>query len=284
MENNEENIRKIVEESFSYADCLRKINKQPFGQNYYYIKKLIRKYNLDISHFNPSKYAGKNATFKKKPIEEYLVKDKLIHVHQLKLRLVDEGIFEYKCYGCGITEWKNQRIPLELDHIDGDKTNNTLENLKILCPNCHSITPTYKRKNAKLAKPKKVYRCECGKQKKKRSKLCQACHLSNGNFIEVRQNTEHITKIQWMPDEELEKLVWSKPMKDLGKDLGVSDNAIRKRCKRIGIELPSRGYWLKKAIKKPQVKKKKPCSCGNMMKMTAKRCRRCVREKVYYAD
>ena len=54
-----------------------------------------------------------------------------------------------RCEKCGLTEWNNQPIPLEAHHIDGDKCNNTLENLELLCPNCHTLTPNYGTKNKK---------------------------------------------------------------------------------------------------------------------------------------
>lgn len=69
------------------------------------------------------------------------------NTNQLRKRLIKEGIKQYICENCGLTEWLGQPIPLELDHIDGDSTNHSLENLKILCPNCHALTPTYRGKN-----------------------------------------------------------------------------------------------------------------------------------------
>jgi hypothetical protein len=53
----------------------------------------------------------------------------------------------YKCWECGLEEWRNKPIVLELEHNDGNSDNNDLENLSLLCPNCHSQTPTYKAKN-----------------------------------------------------------------------------------------------------------------------------------------
>lgn len=67
--------------------------------------------------------------------------------NKLRIRLINEGIKEHKCESCGIEEWMNNPISLELDHIDGDRTNHTLDNLRILCPNCHSQTSTYRGKN-----------------------------------------------------------------------------------------------------------------------------------------
>ena len=53
----------------------------------------------------------------------------------------------HKCSCCGLSEWMGQPIPLELDHTDGDASNNSMENLAVICPNCHGITPTWKGRN-----------------------------------------------------------------------------------------------------------------------------------------
>ncbi len=69
--------------------------------------------------------------------------------YKLKLRLFKAKIKDEKCEICGIIDWLGNKIPLELDHIDGNRTNHRLENLRILCPNCHSQTSTYRAKNIK---------------------------------------------------------------------------------------------------------------------------------------
>ena len=66
---------------------------------------------------------------------------------KLRIRLIKAGIKEHECESCGIREWMNNPISLELDHIDGNRTNHSLDNLRILCPNCHSQTSTYRGKN-----------------------------------------------------------------------------------------------------------------------------------------
>lgn len=66
---------------------------------------------------------------------------------KLKLRLFKEGIKKNKCENCGLDSWLDSKINCELDHIDGDRTNHRLDNLRILCPNCHSQTDTYRSKN-----------------------------------------------------------------------------------------------------------------------------------------
>ena len=69
------------------------------------------------------------------------------HAHKLKKKLLHEGVKEHKCEICGITEWNGVPCPLELDHIDGNRYNNVMENIRIICPNCHAQQDTNSGKN-----------------------------------------------------------------------------------------------------------------------------------------
>ena len=69
---------------------------------------------------------------------------------KLSKRLVKEGIKDYRCEICGIVEWNGKQISLELNHIDGRNSNHSLENLQLICPNCHSQTDTYRSKKLKI--------------------------------------------------------------------------------------------------------------------------------------
>jgi Zn finger protein HypA/HybF involved in hydrogenase expression len=72
--------------------------------------------------------------------------------NKLRIRLIKDGIKEEKCEICGITEWNNKKVSFELDHIDGNRTNHRLENLRVICPNCHSQTDNFRAKNKKTIK------------------------------------------------------------------------------------------------------------------------------------
>lgn len=67
----------------------------------------------------------------------------------VRMRLLQEGLLRYECYECGISEWFGQRLPLHLDHINGMKNDHRLENLRMLCPNCHSQTKTFGGRNVR---------------------------------------------------------------------------------------------------------------------------------------
>lgn len=110
---------------------------------------------------------------------------------------------------------------IKLDHIDGNSLNNKLENLRFLCPNCHTQTPTYGSKNIKKNnKQNKNFKLKLEKVEKQRP-----------------------TKIQWPNKEELKILIWSAPLIIISNKLGVSDTAIKKHCKKYQISLPPQGYW-----------------------------------------
>jgi len=81
------------------------------------------------------------------PLSEILVKDSIYQSNKLRKRLIKAGLKSHQCETCGLVEWLGSPIPLELDHINGDKHDNRLPNLRIICPNCHALTDTYRGKN-----------------------------------------------------------------------------------------------------------------------------------------
>lgn len=152
---NEEFIE-AVKNSTSIRQVLQKLGLKAAGGNYQTFKNLKEKLNVDTSHFKGHGWR-KDRTFKpKRSIEKYLSNQVSIQSYKLKQRLFNEGYFEKKCYECQRTTWNNKSIPLELEHIDGNPKNNNIDNLTILCPNCHAQTPTYRGKNKKHNNSKKL--------------------------------------------------------------------------------------------------------------------------------
>ena len=140
--NNEQLIREVVAESKTYSETLRKLGLNPFGSNPKTLKKYINKYNIDISHFN-----AKEVMLPKPRVFASELFSRKTATASLRRCILRENLLEYKCAICGISHWQNQKLSLNLDHIDGDRSNNKLENLRWLCPNCDSLQKTYKGKN-----------------------------------------------------------------------------------------------------------------------------------------
>jgi hypothetical protein len=148
---NKEELVEAVSQNKSIAGVLRKLGLKPVGGNYRTIKKYLNSYEIDTSHFTGKGHLkGKNCPWKKKqPLGEILIKYSTYSVWHLKRRLINEGVLEYKCAVCGIDEWNGRALSLHLDHRNGNSFDHRLENLQLLCPNCHSQTDTYCAKNIK---------------------------------------------------------------------------------------------------------------------------------------
>jgi hypothetical protein len=143
----DEQFINAVKSSNSIAETLRALGLKPVGGNYGTVRNKIALLGLSSDHFVGQSWSKGQTIGPKRDIECYLNNEVGISSDKLKRRLIGEGIFERKCYGCGNTEWLGEPIPLELDHINGKHKDNTLSNLNLLCPNCHTLTPTYRGKN-----------------------------------------------------------------------------------------------------------------------------------------
>lgn len=140
-----------VKSSLSYAQVIRKLQLKVAGSNYDTVKRKIEELGLDTSHMTGQGWnQGERFTPLKKsmPLSEILVKHSpFVNANHLKERLLKEGIKERKCECCGNTEWMGKPIALELHHINAVKDDQRLENLVLLCPNCHALTDNYRGKN-----------------------------------------------------------------------------------------------------------------------------------------
>ena len=142
-------FEKAAKSSYSMAGMCRFLNLVPSGGNYRIIRNAIAKYQIDVSHFTGQgcNVGLKFKPFISKPIEEILVENSTYQSFKLKKRLIAEGIKLCICESCGLEEWLGVQIPLELHHINGDNRDNRLENIRLLCPNCHALTETYRGRN-----------------------------------------------------------------------------------------------------------------------------------------
>ncbi len=138
--------------SLSVRQVLVRLGLRAAGGNYEQVKKSIRELNLDTSHFKGRAWNRGLRGIVNSPrisLDKILVRNSNFQSFKLKNRLFREKLKSQQCEECGwAVRSQDGRLPLELDHINGDRHDNRLENLRILCPNCHSLKPTHRGKNS----------------------------------------------------------------------------------------------------------------------------------------
>lgn len=149
-----EELQEIVSSSTSIAEILRKLGYRAEGYNHLQLKKYLTTNNFDTSTLvGRSIYRGKKHVHEKS-LYQSLQKNGSADSNKIKQRLILYGVKENKCECCGITEWNGKPIKMELHHINGIHTDNRLENLILLCPNCHSQTHNFRGKNSNINEEK----------------------------------------------------------------------------------------------------------------------------------
>lgn len=152
----EERLRAIVAESFSVAQVIVALGLVPAGGNYKTVQAKIAAYGISTAHFTGSGWnVGKryHKFGKTAPLASILLENSPYNfTHGLRKRLINEGLKDHCCEICGLASWQGLPIPLELHHRNGVSNDHRLENLQLLCPNCHAQTPTYRGKNQQKAR------------------------------------------------------------------------------------------------------------------------------------
>lgn len=227
-------IREYVEKSKTYKQVLMSVGARTSSTNYRRLRKRIETLSLDVSHFKqPGSHLGKN----RKTSQELFVFGKFTTGQRLRARLVLDKIMEDVCSVCGLgSVWNDIPLVLQVDHINGDNKDNRVENLRLICPNCHSQTTTFCGRNCK----KRPVTCtDCDKEVSRRGLRCRTCASKINNVSKVKPSKE-----------ELAKLLWEMPTTEIAKKLNVSDKAVSNWAKRYNLPKPPRGYWAKLRAKK----------------------------------
>lgn len=213
-------LQKLVNESNSFSEILRKLGKSASGDAIKLLKEKLDLFEISYHFINERKRP------KLIPLEDILVENRPYKTQDLKRRLIKEGLKKDQCECCGLTNyWNGKILTLQLDHINGNHNDNRLENLRVICPNCHSQTETFGNKQINSEK-----HCpDCGCVINHRSTYCIKCAPKH------RTDTYKVPLSERPSKEELFELIKTKSFVDIGKMFGVADNTIKKWCKKEGI-------------------------------------------------
>lgn len=150
-------LEELCQDSYSYAEVLKKAGRKQGGGTQATLKRKIEEFGIDTSHFTGQLWTkspnqqGNRVSREQYSIEEIFIKDSPVTQKVMRGYVERHSLLDYHCQTCGCNgEWQNRIIALEIDHIDGDNSNNELSNLRYLCPNCHALTDTYRGKNKAL--------------------------------------------------------------------------------------------------------------------------------------
>lgn len=222
----DEALRTAIMESNSISEALRRLGKTPNGATHTHFTQRAKRLGISTDHFDKDKWYPRSLA--NRSPESVLVRNERNHRRvagsTLKKALLRMGV-PYKCAipGCPMgAEWMGRPISLQVDHIDGDRFNNLKENLRFLCPPCHTQTETYGYRGGGAKTPETRFCAECG---------VSITTGKTGFCIKHWKRPHQKEKIQWPTDEELVEMIRRSSRLQTSKKLGVSETAVRKRIK-----------------------------------------------------
>jgi hypothetical protein len=213
----ESDARAAVAGSHSWAESLRRLGMCPTGGATGILRKYAEVWGISTAHFRSDTPRPAAA------LSTYLVRGSTYSRFHLKRRLLAEGLVENRCALCGQEpEWQGRQMALVLDHINGVRDDNRLENLRIVCPNCNATLDTHCGRNRRK-RPDRP--CElCGTPYSPRYDTQRFCSRRCG----VRHNLPRARRVDRPPYEQLMREIEATSYLAVGRRYGVSDNAIRK--------------------------------------------------------
>jgi len=221
---NDKDFIEAIKNNNTISDVLR-VFDIPSNQGYYnkMFHEDVARLNVSTMHFVKSKQPANTW-----PLDQILVENSFYKggSYYLKLRLFKEKLLKKECAECGQgPKWNDKKLSLHLDHVNGNPKDNRIENLRILCPNCHSQTETYC--GSKKRKEKHTYKFVCkscgGPKKTSQSTLCNNCSAK----------TKAKSKIDWPNSDILSSMIQDFGYEYTGKKLGVSGNAVKKHYQKF---------------------------------------------------
>jgi hypothetical protein len=222
--------REAIAAADCWAEALRLLGMCVAGGNHKTIQRAAARWNISTEHFDARAVRARASRRGRPPLEEILVQGSTYKRDRLKERLYEEGLKARACELCGQTElWRGNKISLILDHINGDATDNRLENLRIACPNCAATFDTHcgKNKNRKHTRADCAY---CGHGFAPKYGQQRFCSISCAKLDRHRTYVARpeIRLVERPPYEQLMREIAETSYLAVGRKYGVSDNAIRK--------------------------------------------------------
>lgn len=233
----DDELRSAVAASLSWAETLRRLGYCPTGGNAKTLKRKVARLEIPVDHFDPYAATRGRRTNRRRPLDEVLVKDSTYSRSALKQRLYEAGLKQRICELCGQGEtWNGRQISLIIDHINGVRDDNRLENLRIICPNCAAGLDTHcGRKNRADVTPRECLRCARRYMPNHpRQKYCSRFCGSRWERGPLRASTRRVVE---RPDHDtLSREVNELGYLAVGRKYGVSDTAVRKWLRRYERE------------------------------------------------